>query len=367
MSILAMAIGDVGVTDDEEKEDRELSQTSMDGSFRFTTLRQTQYVTKCVYQALERLACDVSFNKAIWSIISAPAPPEIPKPRSTQSHKIQPEVPQNPSTTMDKKPPVNIRTALSLATFPPYPASTSPPSKRTNAGNQCRGPSYWAAINGMLEDHVQNTIYKIKVAMLQQGQKERIAGWMCCSLEGDPEAYATHNFAYMEWTTAAAFVLDSFEDWQTQMLGRKEGAEPCKRRRELFNQISRESGNVQRTAMEKLGNSKYLVIKTIVTDPAFQGQGAGSELLRRATELADKEQISIWAHVPKAASVLFASAGFAEVEGSPFIVDIVDPNKFLFARIPEGYDIMFMVREARFNSEERSAIYFQRLCATIMS
>ena len=113
MSILAMAVGDVGSTDDEEKEDRELSQTSMDGSFRCTTLRQTQYVTKCVYQALERLVCDVSFNKAIWSIVSAPAPPEIPKPRSAQSHKIQPEMPQNPSTTMDKKLPVNIRTALS--------------------------------------------------------------------------------------------------------------------------------------------------------------------------------------------------------------------------------------------------------------
>ena len=39
--------------------------------------------------------------------------PKSPKPRSTQSHKIQPEVPQNPSTTMDKKLPVNIRTALS--------------------------------------------------------------------------------------------------------------------------------------------------------------------------------------------------------------------------------------------------------------
>ena len=219
----------------------------------------------------------------------------------------------------------------------------------------------------MLEDHVQNTIHKIKVAMLQQEQKERVAGWMCCSLEGDPEACATHNFAYMEWTTVAGFVLDGFEDWQTQMSGRKEGTQQCKRRRELFNQISSESGKVQRTTMEKLGNSKYLTTNTNVTDPAFQGQGVGSELLRWATELAGKEQISIWTQVPKAASVLFASAGFAEVEGSPFIVDIIDPNEFLFVRIPEGYEIMFMVREARFNPEERSAFNFQRLYATIMS
>ena len=54
----------------------------------------------------------------------------------------------------------------------------------------------------------------------------------------------------MEWNTAAVFVLDGFEDWQTQMSGRKEGAEQCKRRRELFNQISRESGNVQRTTYD---------------------------------------------------------------------------------------------------------------------
>ena len=119
--------------------------------------------------------------------------------------------------------------------------------------------------------------------------------------------------------------------------------------------------------MEKLENLKYLVINTIVTDPAFRGQGVGSELLRWATELADKEQISIWIQVPKAASVLFASTGLVEVEGSPFIVDVVDPNEFLFARIPEGYEIMFMVREARLNSEERSAFNFQRLYATLMS
>ena len=120
--------------------------------------------------------------------------------------------------------------------------------------------------------------------------------------------------------------------------------------------------NVQRTTtMEKLGNSKYLVINTIATDPAFQGQGVCSELLRWATELADKEQISIWTQVPKAASILFASAG------SPFVVDIIDPNEFSFARIPEGYKITFMVREARFNSEERSAFNFQRLYATILS
>ena len=267
---------------------------------------------------------------------------------------------------MDKKLPVNIRTALSrnIPGLSRIHVAAFEKDKcwQSMQRSQLLGRNQRYARRPCPEYNLQD-----KGSDASQGQKERIAGWMCCSLEGDPEAYATRNFAYMEWTTAAAFVLDAFEDWQTQMSGMKEGAEQCKRRRELFNQISRESGNVQRTTIEKLGNSKYLVINTIVTDPAFQGQGVGSELLRWATELADKEQISIWTQVPKAASVLFASAGFAEVEGSSFIVDIVDPNEFLFARIPEGYEIMFMVREARFNSEERSAFNFQRLYATIMS
>ena len=136
MSILVTAIGDEAFTDDEEKEDRELSQTSMDGSFRGTTLRQTQYATKCVYQALERLACDASFNKAIWSIMSAPTlvksqnRDQLSHTKSSQKClKIHP-LPWIRSSQSTSVP-------LSLAIFPPYPASTSPPSKRTNAGGQC--------------------------------------------------------------------------------------------------------------------------------------------------------------------------------------------------------------------------------------
>lgn len=147
-----------------EKKTENCLKTSMDGSFRGTTLRQTQYATKCVYQALERLACDVSFNKAIWSIMSAPAPREIPKPRSTQSHKIQPEVPQNPSTTMDKKFPVNIRTALSRNIPALSCIHVAAFEKDKCWRSMHRGPSYSATINGMLEDHIQNTIHKIKVS-----------------------------------------------------------------------------------------------------------------------------------------------------------------------------------------------------------
>ena len=127
--------------------------------------------------------------------------------------------------------------------------------------------------------------------MVEKEGKERIAGWMCCSVVGDPETHATHNFAYMEWTTAAAFVVDAFEEWQTQVSGRKDAVQ-CKRRRELFNLISKGSGNIQHKTMGNSGNTKYLVINILVTDPPFQGQGIGSELLRWATDLADKEQIS---------------------------------------------------------------------------
>lgn len=74
--------------------------------------------------------------------------------------------------------------------------------------------------------------------MVEKEGKERIAGWMCCSVVGDPETHATYNFAYMEWTTAAAFVVDAFEEWQTQVSGRKDAVQ-CKRRRELFNLILR--------------------------------------------------------------------------------------------------------------------------------
>lgn len=48
---------------------------------------------------------------------------------------------------------------------------------------------------------------------------------------------------------------------------------------------------------------------------------------------------------------LFERAGFTEVEGSRLIVDIVDPNEFVFALMPGRYEILFVVREARFNSE----------------
>ena len=48
---------------------------------------------------------------------------------------------------------------------------------------------------------------------------------------------------------------------------------------------------------------------------------------------------------------LFERAGFTEVEGSRLIVDIVDPNEIVFALIPGRYEILFVVREARFNSE----------------
>ena len=119
---------------------------------------------------------------------------------------------------------------------------------------------------------------------------------------------------YMEWTTAVAFVVDSFEEWQTHKSGRSENEQQCRRRRELFNLISRNLGEVQRKTMMDLGNTKYLVINTLVTDPTFRGQGVGSELLKWATELADKERISIWAQVPKGARRIFHRAGFAEVE-----------------------------------------------------
>jgi GNAT superfamily N-acetyltransferase len=213
-----------------------------------------------------------------------------------------------------------------------------------------RGPSYWAAMNGMLENHFVQSDYEIKIAMVEKNGKNCNAGWLCCSIVGDPAAPPTHNFAYMEWTTAAAFVVDSFEEWQTQKSGRQENEQQCRRRRELFNIISRKFGEVQRKTMLELGNTKYLVINTLVTDPPFRGQGVGSELLRWATELADKERISIWAQVPKGARGIFQRAGFAEVDGSPLVVDIVDPEEIIFCSEPEKYEILFMVREARSTS-----------------
>ncbi|KAL2041392.1 hypothetical protein N7G274_005774 [Stereocaulon virgatum] len=288
----------------------------------------------------------MSFIKT-WSIVSAAASTGSPKQRASQAHQGQTEAPQNFPTTMSKKLALRIDTAgpRNIAALARIHVAAFEKDKCWQSMH--RGPSYWAAINGMLEDHFVKSGYEIKIVVVEENGKECNSGWLCCSIVGDPTAPPTHNFAYMEWTTAAAFVVDSFEAWQTQKSGRNENEQQCRRRRELFNLISRRFGEVQRKTMMGLGNAKYLVINTLVTDPAFRGQGVGSELLRWATELADKERISIWAQIPKDARGIFQRAGFSEADGSPLIVDIVDSEEIVAYSEPEKYEILFMVREAR--------------------
>lgn len=72
----------------------------------------------------------------------------------------------------------------------------------------------------------------------------------------------------------------------------EEGCGAVQAAERAFQSNSKGSGNIQHKTMGNWGNTKYLVINILVTDPPFQGQGTGSELLRWATDLADKEQIS---------------------------------------------------------------------------
>jgi len=137
--------------------------------------------------------------------------------------------------------------------------------------NEC---SHWKAINAMLESRYAKTDYIFQVALT--GEMDRIAGWICCGVVGDPEAPVRNGLAHHAWVTALAQVVGALQEYLTRTSGDREDRAQCQQRQDLWKVVSQNSTDAQISIM---GDRKYLVINTLVTDPCFAGHGVGSELL----------------------------------------------------------------------------------------
>lgn len=171
--------------------------------------------------------------------------------------------------------------------------------------NEC---SHWKAINAMLESRHAQTDRIFQVALT--GPKDRIAGWLCCSLVGHPKSPGGSLLAHHELTTALARVVDVLQDDLTRKSGDREDPAQHQRRKQLGGVVLQNATDAQVSAM---GDQRYLVINTIVTDPNLAGQGVGSDLLAWLMRYADHEKLRIWAQVSPAAASTFERAGFEEV------------------------------------------------------
>lgn len=96
------------------------------------------------------------------------------------------------------------------------------------------------------------------------------------------------------------------------------------------------------------GEKRYLIINTVVTDPALQDRGVGSELLSWATSYADDEEIPIWAQVSPVAYGIFKTAGFEEVYSLALDLDECYYGKKERGNLVWGFhEFKFMARRAR--------------------
>ncbi len=214
------------------------------------------------------------------------------------------------------------------------------------------GANHWKAVDAMIERQSSHVGYEMRLAMAKD--VDRIAGWLCCSLM-DPNMPDQEDLASLEWTTAALRVVDDAEERLRKTSGKPDEAAERDRRRSLWKAISDASSEAFSSSPDLVRQTRYIVLNTVVTDPAFRGRGVGSELLRWATNYADSEEIAIRAQLSPIAYGLFRKAGFEEVHSL-----VLDLDGFYYGGVAKehrtkskwgNHEIKFMVRKARNQSE----------------
>lgn len=68
-----------------------------------------------------------------------------------------------------------------------------------------------------------------------------------------------------------------------------------------------------RVRHEWMSNKRYIYVGTLVTDPAHQGRGIGSALMRRATSKADSDRVPCWIESTPVARGVYHHVGFRDV------------------------------------------------------
>ena len=206
--------------------------------------------------------------------------------------------------------------------------------------------NHWQAITFMIEAWYRSTRSGLKQAVISG--EGRVAGWLCCSIIG-PDAEAQADPAPVSWVTMAGRVIESAQERLTKSSGMSEVIFLRDRRRKMLRVISNASTKAISQSLSMTSDIRYLLIDTLVVDPAYKGCGVGSELLEWIIESADVEEIAVWAQVTPPAYGLFETAGFEEVHSLVLDID----KGFLNRRKDDGksiwgsYEFKYMMRKAR--------------------
>ena len=205
--------------------------------------------------------------------------------------------------------------------------------------------NHWRAINTMIENRCSHTNYGMKIAMTEPGK--RMVGWLSCCLV-EPTGSVSDDSACLEWTTAAAGVIDCAEECLTRSSGTPEDRVVRDRRREMCRVISKAYIEALSSSPNITTDTKYIVINTLVVDPSFRNQGVGSGLLGWVMQYADTEDIAVWAQVPAAACGVFKKAGFEESQNLVLDLDGFYHNQETKGKPVWGfYEFKYMVKPQR--------------------
>ena len=187
---------------------------------------------------------------------------------------------------------------------------------------------HWNITNDMLEERLQNRPYMISVAINEK--LNRVVGWVCCSVVGQPGAPTRDRDAQLSWTVEAAFKAAEAQRQLTRTSGESEPRHRHAHRMTFCEAIVSRTKVAQSLAM---GDNVYLVINNVATDPRNTLGGVTSKLISSVTESADRDKLSLFAQVPSRDMEEFEWAGFQQIAGFEPRLDI--------------HQLHFMVRKPR--------------------
>lgn len=187
---------------------------------------------------------------------------------------------------------------------------------------------HWNITNELLEERLQNRPYMISVAVNEK--LDRVVGWVCCSVVGQPGVPEWDGLAQLSWTVAAAFKPAEAQRQLARTSGESERSSRHAQRMTLREAIVSRTKVAQSLAM---GDEVYLVINNVATDPRNSLGGVTSKLICSVTEHADKDNVSVFAQVPPWAQADLEWAGFQQIAGFEPQLDI--------------HQLKFMVRKPR--------------------